>query len=236
MGKAPSPESTVKAMVFPRHPHTNIYLHPQRVEDAFIGDIGAITSFELVASRDKKVGGELKYILISATGSSESSHGSAVRFDMSKPLAQALVLRAGLAADNRLATDVRAAPDMSLVLARGPGGVGDHLQVNETALRLEPRPPPTDVEQEILAEHARRAALFRPEDPSGVHYWPAVAQTRQGWVAAFLGGDQLKSTNFANWGDTPVTCAIFGRKLRDFDNWTLLEPFHVWLEPDEPQG
>ncbi len=33
-------------LAFSRHPHTNVYLHKGRVQDAYIGDVGAIASFQ----------------------------------------------------------------------------------------------------------------------------------------------------------------------------------------------
>jgi hypothetical protein len=75
--------------------------------------------------------------------------------------------------------------------------------------------------------HDTRDYYLAHDPPSS--RWPTMSQRNRRTVSH---SDHSSS----GVSRTQVTCAIFGRKVRDFDNWTLLEPFHVWLEPDEPQG
>jgi hypothetical protein len=229
VAKTKAVESKVAELVFPRHLHTNVYLHPGRVGDAFVGDQGAIAAFEKSVQRAGKGSAEANAIFVRATMGLDITGGTTITYDLARPLAQALVLRAGMVVDGRLHTGIRHAPIMSLVLAEGTGGIGGQLTEASDTLESLKAPPPTVV-TEILAEFARRMTYFRPDDPPGPMYWPALSRTSSGLAVAFLGGAELNHSNAVNWIGTEVKCCIFGRKLRDWEGWTMIEPFHVWLE------
>ena len=233
--KRQAPESTVAELVFPRHEHTNVYLHPRRVTDTFVGDVGAIASFQQSMQSALKGGAELNAVFVKATTGGDVTRGTAISFDLNKPLAQALVLRAGMVAEGRLQTAIRTAPIMSFVLAEGTGGIGDQLTKGGDVLKPF-QPPSSEVVSEILGEHTRRMTFFRLDDPPGPMYWPALARTPNGLAVAFLGGAELNLSNAVNWIGTEVKCCIFGRKLKDWEGWTMVEPFHVWLELPETRS
>jgi hypothetical protein len=161
--------------------------------------------------------------------SREAGGETSVEYDLTDPLAKALLLRAFLADKGWLKTDLKAAEEMSFVLARGPGGVTYPNRDERYKLHIAAWVP-ADVADELLAEHARRLGIHRGDD-SNPEYYPSFVQNSAGIAVALLGGNEMNHTDAVNWIDRRVTCCIFGTKLQDWPNWTLISPFHVWYEP-----
>jgi hypothetical protein len=224
-------DETAAALHFPRQPYPNVNLHPRRVQDAFTGNLGAIRGFSLSTERTRGGGAELTALFAKASGQMETKGGTAVEYDLDQPLAQALVLRAYLAAIELLRTDVRSAPGMSYVLARGPGGIAYPDRDDKWAASIAAWVP-ADVRDEVLTEHERRLGIRRTDD-SHPEYWPSFARTSSGIVVAFLGGREMNHSNATSWIGTGVTCCIFGAKVKDWAHWTLVTPYHAWFEPPE---
>lgn len=226
------PAEAISALSFPRQQFPSVYLHPERVLDAFTGNIGAIEGFIQSAERSGQLSGTIGLPGIELGGERGGSSGTSVEYNLRNDiLAQALVLRAYLANNKLLTGDSRRAQIFSYVLARGPGGVRyiDHTTGRPGGIIGQ---LPAEVGSEVLAEYERRIRIERADDRNPA-YWPAISSTPTGRVIAFLGENELNQSNAVNYFDLPVTCCIFGTKIRDWPDWTMVSPLHVWLEPTD---
>lgn len=225
-------DETIAALTFPRHPYPNVYLHDDRVQETFTGNLGAITEFSKSMERDRGLDTTIKAVFIEAGLQIGSKGESVTIFNLEKPLAQALVLRSYLSDAKHLATDVKSAKMMDYVIARGRGGVSypsDDVEWNASIAAW----VPADVANEVLTYQEQRRGVKRNDD-SHPEYYPSFALTPTRIAVSLLGGKELRHSSAVNWINIEVICCIFGRKLTDWPNWTLIEPFHVWYEsPDD---
>jgi hypothetical protein len=222
-------DETIAALTFPQHTYPNVYLHTERVEQAFIGNLGAISEFSRSAERALGGGAEVSAVFAKAGVHGDRKTSADVKINMEVPLARALVIRSYLSQAGGLATDVKSAKVMSYVIARGRGGVAYPSQDGQWKASIAAWVP-AEIADEVLAEHAQRLGIRRTDD-SHPEYWPSFALTPTRISVALLGGRELNHSNSVNWIGAEVTCCIFGIKVRDWLNWTLIMPFHVWYEP-----
>jgi hypothetical protein len=225
-------DETIAALTFPRHPYPNVYLHEGRVQPTFTGNLGAITEFGRSMERDKGLGVTVKPVFVEAGLDIGWKGESTTLFNLEKPLAQALVLRSWLSKTGRLASDVKSAKKMDYVIARGRGGISYPSDDTQWKASIAAWVPP-DIANEVLTYQEKRLGVKRSDD-SHLEYYPSFALTPTRIAIALLGGRELIHTSAVNWIDIEVTCCIFGRKLTDWPDWTLIEPWHVWYElPDD---
>jgi hypothetical protein len=167
---------------------------------------------------------KVKAVFAEAGLKREANPGVQVAWDMGDPLAQSLVLRAYLAANDELADDVRAAKVTQFVLARGPGRLSP---ASASLERILPKTVASEIEAEAQKQMATAAATG--DDPT---YWPAYSRTANGLAVSLLGTRALFQTDVRSWLEVDMNLCIFGQKIKDQPDWVLLSPLHVWLEPN----
>lgn len=139
--------------------------------------------------------------------------GAEIAWDLTDPLAQALVLRAYLATAGELHTDARSAPMTDFVVARGRGGlVQPHCVADPSVWQAVGISP--DVVAEIADEQQRQAAIETGPDPEPM-YWAAYTNTDRGLVVSLLRAGALVRTDVRSYFGLDMTCCIFGQKIRD---------------------
>jgi hypothetical protein len=95
------PDEAMSALSFPRQGFPSVYLHSERVRDAFTGNLGAIAGFVRSAENAGLFSGEVGILWAKLGGQKGKQTGSSIQFDLREDvLAQALVLRTYLA-DNK---------------------------------------------------------------------------------------------------------------------------------------
>src|SRR5829696_4285178 len=104
-----SADEIVSWLTFPRHTYPNLYLNKERIHDRFTGYAGAISDFRRTMERATGGDATVDAVFVKAGFKGEASSGVDVAWDMGDPLAQSLVLRAYVAANDEPADDVRAA-------------------------------------------------------------------------------------------------------------------------------
>jgi hypothetical protein len=228
-GKGQSVSETVGWLTFPREAYPNLYLNVPRIRHRFRGYFGSVRDFTKSVGKSGQANASMKAVFVNAGVQGGGSEGTEIAYDLGDPLAQVLVLRAYLASKGELAADARSTPVTDFALARGSGGLIQPHDV-EDGLIWEERGIASDVAGEIAAEQHRQAAISTAEDPYPL-YWVAYAKTDRGLVVSLLGGASLFGTDVRSWLGVDMTYCIFGQKIRDWNEWTLLQPLHVWLEP-----
>jgi hypothetical protein len=219
-------EETEAALTFLHHPYLNVYLHPIRTSEHFVGNHGAIAGLSDLIDRTASVSAEVTEMFRKA-GVPQDKKVTVLQYSSGDPLDKALVLRASLAAMGKLETDIRAARPMDYVLASGPGGVVYPDRNSQNVMHLEAWVP-DEVAEEVLTEHARRLEIRRTDD-SHPEYHLAIARTQTGIAVALCGGNELNHSNASGWSGE-AACSIFGIKVYDWPCWTLLTPIHAWYQ------
>jgi hypothetical protein len=218
-----SADEIVSLLTFPRHTYPNLYLNKERIHDRFTGYAGAISDFRRTMARATGGDATVDAVFVKAGFKGEASSSVDVAWDMGDPLAQSLVLRAYVAANDELADDVRAAQVNQFVLAQGPGNL---LPPSASLENVLPATAASEIEAE--GQKQRERATEAGDDPT---YWPAYSTTANGLAVSLLGIDSLKRRDVRSWLDVDMTLCIFGQKIKDQPDWVLLQPLHVWLEP-----
>lgn len=219
---------TLADLTFLEQPGTTVYLHPGRIGKAYIGHLGTIKKFVLTSSGKNTWNGKVSVVFAEGATSHEGGDTASVEYDLDNPFGQALLLRAYLTDNHRLATDVRSAGPMDFVCIRGRGRIL-HPQDSQSRTIVQGGLP-RRVADEIEEERAERDQIWRPDDPV-LHYWAAYAGAPPVLAVALMGASELNASDAMNWRNTDVTCCIFGEKISDRGDWTLVSPWHVWLEP-----
>jgi hypothetical protein len=232
MSSAKNYREQTAALTFTRHKYPNVYLPPTRVDEAFTGNIGSISTFVKNIETGGGAGIEVGVIAAKLGLKWDTKEGSSITFDLTQPLPKALVLRARLASKEMLETDAGSAAPMDYVLARGFGGIAYPEATLDGSWSLGSRLP-LGVVDEVLAEQGRRTGIHRGDDQHP-EYWPPYAQTPSRIVVALLGGKEMNHSIAGGWTSTEVTCCIFGTKVKDWSTWTIVDPMHVWFEPGGP--
>ncbi|HEY3089760.1 MAG TPA: hypothetical protein VGJ59_17050 [Jatrophihabitantaceae bacterium] len=228
-GERQSVSDTIEWLSFPRQAYPNFYLNVQRIDQRFQGYLGSIREFNQSVEKSVEPNAKVKTVFLEAGVNVGRGTGAEIAYDLAKPLAQALVLRAYLATVGELQTDARSAPVTDFVLARGrgaliqPNDVADSPQWQEGGISPE-------VAAEIETEQRRQAKHGTGADPEPL-YWATYANTDRGLVVSLLGDASLIGTDARSWSGVEMTYCIFGQKIRDWQLWTLLQPLHVWVEP-----
>jgi hypothetical protein len=228
--KQQSVSDTINWLSFPRQAYPNFYLNVERLRQRFRGYLGSISQFS--KSIDKSAGANATVKALFVEAGIQGSHGDAseIQWDVTDPLAQALILRAYLATAGELHSDARSAPVTDFVLVRGPGGLVLPFDDTRSVLENEKGISP-DVAAEIAAEQEWQATIgITGTDPKH-RYWPAYANTDGGLVVSLLGQNSLIQTEVRSYIGVDLTYCMFGQKIRDWNSWTLLAPLHVWVEP-----
>jgi hypothetical protein len=214
---------------------STLYLHPGRVEKAFIGYLGGVDSYSQATkdSTDLTVEGGADFKIVNfklgAGGSIEG--GATVNFDMKQPLAQALVLRAFLQSERLLWTnDVQKAPTQALVMVWGEGAISFPARNVVAGI---PAWVPSGVAEEVLSVYEKRLGLRPdPTDPV-VQYFLVFANTAaNGIVVSFAGYAELDHGEraYVQGRTASGNANIFGRMSESYPEWTLIEPLHIWFQ------
>jgi len=88
------------ALSFEPQPYPSTYLHPVRVDDAFVRHLGDVEQYALLSERTTGTEGGVTWIL-SIKGKEDLRRGQDITFNLQKPLVRALVLRAHLQREGR---------------------------------------------------------------------------------------------------------------------------------------
>lgn len=228
--KQQSVSDTINWLSFPRQGYPNFYLNIERLRQRFNGYLGSISQFSKSIEKSAGVNATVKALFFEAGIQGDLGDASEIQWDVTDPLAQALILRAYLASAGELHSDARSAPVTDFVLVRGQGGLvspyGDTRSVLEDEKGISP-----EVAAEIAAEQEWQASIGTTGTESKHRYWPAYARTDGGLVVSLLGQNSLIQTDVRSYMGVEMTYCIFGQKIRDWNSWTLLSPLHVWVEP-----
>jgi hypothetical protein len=214
--------------------YPSIYLHPARVDEGFLQQLGGVQQFALreVQTASAEVG--VSWVL-SAKGKGEFAGGRDITFSLEKPVVRALVLRAHLARIGRLRQEVRGAPQFSYALACGSGSITYPADDGGPGQSFHHLVPPV-VASEVTAEQITRGV--RRHDDHDPQYWTLFCRASDGIAVALLGFDQMLDVGRTmSLIGQPLKWCIFGQKLKDgSQQWTLLNPLHVWVEPPAAQA
>lgn len=222
------------ALTFPAMRIKTVYIHPGRVNGAFVTSIGSVTSMEHSADHTLGGGAELSAALLRAKAALERTRATAVQFDTENPLIRAFILRAHLAQTKELSTNARSGRMMDPVLAIGPGEVlaPDYAQrgpAEQWRSGLAKWLPAAGVES-VIRLHEERVGIHRLDD-SNPEYRPGISATPDGTVVSLLGGREFDWSEWATWQGREVVCGILGSKVYDYPEWTFVQPWHVWFGP-----
>jgi hypothetical protein len=216
------------ALTFKAHRYPTNYLHPVRVDAAFVSYLGSVQSYSLRSER--ALGGEVGVNwVLTAKGKVDKSSGEEVAFNLADPLVRALVLRAHLEDQHLLHRDIRAAPPDSFVLACGSGSFAYPATEGGPGYSAD-NLLPAEVAAEVRQEQDRRGV--KRHDDHHPEYWVLYCDTGVGLGIALLGVSEIVDPGglISLAGEHRNWC-IFGEKMKvGPSGWTLINPYHAWRE------
>jgi len=228
-GEHQSVSETIGWLGFPPQAYPNFYLNKERIGYRFRSYLGSIREFSESVEKSGEASASVDTLFVKAGFKGGLGGSKEIQWDLSDSLAQALVLRACLATVGDLATDARLAPVTDFVLARGPGGIVEPLEVADSSLWPKSAISPDSI-AEIAAEQRRQAKIGTTADPEP-SYWAAYADTDRGLAVSLLGDASVIRGDARTYRDVKMNYCIFGQKVRDWQSWTLISPIHIWVEP-----
>jgi hypothetical protein len=196
--KQQSVSDTINWLSFPRQAYPNFYLNVERIRHRFHGYLGSISQYSESVEKSAEANATVKALFFEAGIQGNRGNSAEIQWDVTDPLAQALIIRAYLATAGELHSDARSAPVTDFVLVRGPGGLVPPFADTRSALENKRGISP-DVATEIAAEQESQAAIGTTGADPKHRYWPAYANTDGGLVVSLLGQKSLIETDVRSY-------------------------------------
>jgi hypothetical protein len=203
---------------FSSGPVETLALNETRVRENFIGQLGAIESFTRAAT--KKGGAETPFVKLTGEVSSEAT----VNWDLSDPIAQALVLRAALESQGSLHGLDDVAPG-HYIISSGVGAISRYKMLDDLHReRLQDHP---GLYEQLEAERAQQENIMLMTGGPNELLWLLTIDEGASVCAATLEGSSLRDP-FRHWAYADSPWELFALCRRSHESGVpWLAPLHL---------